>query len=114
MDRITGYKKFIREVVEYIYSLIPTEENVETQLIIDEVNGHYLLFSVGWENDDYREYSSFVHIDIKETGRVWIQHDGTDLNIAQMLVEKGIPKSDIVLGFREPEHRKLIAEFAIE
>ncbi len=114
MDTITAYKKIIREVVEFIYSLMPSDENVETQLIMDETRGHYLLFSVGWENDDYREYGSFVHIDIKENGRVWIQHDGTDQNITRMLVEKGIPKSDIVLGFREPEHRKLIAEFAIE
>ena len=31
----------------------------------------------------------------------------TDLMIAQMLVEKGIPKSDIVLALQSPEIRKL-------
>lgn len=31
----------------------------------------------------------------------------TDLMIAQMLVEKGIPKSDIVLALQSPETRKL-------
>jgi XisI protein len=112
MDKIAIYKNTVQKVVEYIASISPSDENVETQLIMDDIRGHYLLYSVGWENDDYREYSAFVHIDIKPTGKVWIQHDGTDLKIALLLAEEGIPKNDIVLGFRAPFRRKQIAEFA--
>jgi XisI protein len=35
------------------------------------------------------------------------------LKIAFMLADKGIPKSDIVLGFRSPYRRQDIAEFAL-
>lgn len=113
MDKTIKYKTIVRKVAEYIASISPSDANVETQLIIDDEHGHYLLYSVGWENDDYREYSSFVHLDVKPDGKVWIQHDGTDLKIALLLVEEGIPKSDIVLGFRAPYRRELMGEFAV-
>jgi XisI protein len=113
MDKITQYKKVVRKVVEYIASISPSDENVETQLIIDEERGHYLLYSVGWENEDYREYSAFVHIDVKPTGKVYVQHDGTDLKIAILLNEEGIPKSAIVLAFKAPYRREHLSEFAI-
>lgn len=92
--------------------MVPSDKNVETQLIMDDERGHYLLFSVGWESNDYREHSVFVHIDVKPSGKVWIQHDGTDLKIALLLADEGIPKSDIVLGFRAPFRRKATPEFA--
>lgn len=66
---------------------------------MDNERGHYLLFSIGWPND-HREYLPFVHIDVQPSGKVYIQHDGTDLKIALLLVEKGIPKHDIVLAFQ--------------
>jgi XisI protein len=112
MDKVTAYKEKVRSVVQYIASISPSDDKVETQIIIDDVNGHYLLFSVGWESDDYREYSSFVHLDVKPDGKVWVQHDGTDLKIALLLFEEGIPKSDIVLGFKAPFRREMMPEFA--
>lgn len=113
MDKIATYKLAVRKVMEEIAAMVPSDENVETQLIMDDERGHYLLFSVGWENKDYREYSPFVHIDVKSTGKVWIQHDGTDLKIALMLVDEGIPKGDIVLGFQPVFRRDSSQEFAI-
>ncbi len=41
------------------------------------------------------------------------QHDGTDLKIALMLTAKGVPKSDIVLGFHAPSEHLMIEEFAV-
>ena len=37
--------------------------------------------------------------------KIWIQFDGTSTGIALELVESGIPKEDIVLGFRPPHIR---------
>ncbi len=111
MDKIATYKKAVRKVVEEIAGMVPSDEKVETQLIMDDERGHYLCFSVGWENGDYREHSPFLHIDVKPDGKVWIQHDGTDLKVALLLADEGIPKSDIVLGFRAPFRRKYIPQF---
>ncbi len=112
MDKVKKYKTIARKVVEYIASISPSDENVETQLIADDQNGHYLVYSVGWENM-YREYGAFVHIDVRPDGKVMLQHDGTDLRVALMLFEEGIPKKDIVLAFQAPHRRELLPEFAM-
>ncbi|OIN60383.1 XisI protein [Arsenicibacter rosenii] len=112
MDKITEYKTIVSALVTEIAEMTPADEQAETQLIIDNERGHYLLFSVGWQQNR-REYLPFVHIDIQPNGRVYIQHDGTDLKIALLLVEKGIPKQDIVLAFQAPHRRHLIGEFAV-
>lgn len=111
MDKIAQYKKIVGELVEYVFSICPTSKEVEIQKIMDELHGHYLLYSVGWEGSDW-VYGSFVHIDVKSTGRVWIQHDGTDLRLADELALRGIPKSDMVIGFQAPHSRQFMEEFA--
>jgi hypothetical protein len=45
--------------------------------------------------------------------KIWIQQDGTEVGIANELVELGVPKQDIILGFDPPNMRKL-SGFAIE
>ena len=90
------------------------EGGVENQLITDDEHGHYLYFGVGWENKgkDWF-YATFIHIDVRPNGRVWLQHDGTDLRIANQLIERGIPKNDIVIGFQPPYVRDMMQDFAI-
>ena len=112
MDKSVSYKEIVLQVIEEIAAMAPSEEEVDIQKIIDEERGHYLLFSVGWEKSRWI-YGSFVHIDIKPNGKVWLQHDGTDFRVAEKLVDKGIPKSDIVLGFHAPHARKMMDEYAV-
>jgi hypothetical protein len=112
MDKLNKYRSIIHSVVGEIADMTPSDKNSETQLIMDDVRGHYVLFSIGWQ-DILREYLPFVHIDIKPDGKVWIQHDGTDLKIALWLAEKGVSKQDIVLAFHSPNRRKLMPEFAV-
>lgn len=111
MDKVKTYKDIVQNVIEDIASFSPSDELVETQVIIDEKRGHYLLFSVGWENSEW-VYGSIAHIDVKENGRVWLQHDGTDLKIAEELIKAGIPQTDIVIGFQPPFVRKRMTGFA--
>jgi hypothetical protein len=47
----------------------------------------------------------FIHVDIVE-GMIWIQRDGTEEGIAKALVNAGIPRERIVLGFRSPQLRE--------
>ena len=72
---------------------------------VDE-HGHYIYAGVGWEKNVTKWfYANFIHVDVKSDGRVWIQHDGTDLKIADRLVSEGIDKKDIVIGFHPPHAR---------
>jgi XisI protein len=115
MDKVNKYKKIVRQVVEEIVALSPEiEDGIENQLITDDEHGHYLYFGVGWENGTNKWfYATFIHIDVKPNGRVWLQHDGTDLRIAERLAEKGISKSDIVIGFQPPHVREDMLDYAV-
>lgn len=113
MDKVKQYKKLIRELAEEVANLgkLP-DDKIETQLMTDDEHGHYLVYFNGWK-DYERTYGCFFHIDVKPDGKVWLQYDGTDLVLAEMLLEKGIPKQDIVLGFQAPPKRLLIEGFAV-
>ena len=42
-----------------------------------------------------------MHFDIKD-GKIWVQHDGTEIGVANELVELGVAKEDIVLAYHPP------------
>lgn len=63
----------------------------------------YLILNVGWREKRYI-HNVVVHVDIINN-QLWIQKDDTEEGIATDLVEAGIPKHNIVLGFREAEVR---------
>ena len=109
MDKIILYKAIARAIVSDAAAMLPAEEDgIENQLIIDDERGHYLLFGVGWEREKRYFYATFIHIDVKANGRVWLQHDGTSLRIAEDMIQRGIPKTDIVIGFQSPAARKMM------
>ena len=112
MDKLTIHKEIVRRVVTEIADMTPTDEQSETQLITDDEHGHYVLFSIGWYNNR-REYLPFVHLDVRPDAKVYVQHDGTDLVIAEWLVRESIAKSDIVLAFHAPYRRELIPDYAV-
>ena len=41
-------------------------------------------------------YGPVLHLDIIDN-KIWIQQDGTEVGIANELVELGVPKQDIIL-----------------
>ena len=79
-------------------------EEYEVQTIFDEQQDHYQLLYVGWRGNK-RDFGCILHLDIKD-GKIWIQHDGTEVGIANQLVEMGVPKQDIILAFHEPYIRQ--------
>jgi hypothetical protein len=110
MDTIDAYREVIEQVLTE-YARIPyAHGDIETETVFDRVNDHYLLVSVGWMQDR-RIHGDVVHIDIIG-GKVWVQYDGTEDGIANELVNAGIPKNKIVLGFQQPEVRQY-TEFAV-
>jgi XisI protein len=87
------------------------ERGVQECLVMDDERGHYQWLGVGWtESDSRRAFDVYVHLDVRE-GMIWVQVDNTEPGIADELVELGIPKNKIVLGFQAPYKRKF-TEFA--
>lgn len=78
--------------------------DVDTQLILDRERNHYQLVRIGWDKRLFR-YSVIFHFDIKPDGKIWIQVNSTDRDVAEELEQMGVPKSDIVIGFQPPQYR---------
>ncbi len=110
MDTLENYRQLIRKILTD-YAQVPyAYGEVQIEPVFDRENDRYLLMIVGRENDR-RVHGCLVHIDILN-GKLWIQRDGTERGIANELVNAGVPKEQIVLGFRSPEIRKH-TEFAV-
>jgi hypothetical protein len=110
MDTLDAYRQIIEQILTDYASVPYAYGDIQTETIFDRTRDHYLLVNVGWR-DDYRVHGAIVHIDILN-GKIWVQRDGTEHGIATDLVRAGIPKDQIVLGFREPEVRPY-TEFAV-
>lgn len=106
MDKVAQHKQIIKEIlIEDSKVETLANANIRRQFIADDERGHYLMYHIGWLDDYKRQYGCFMHLEVDEEGKVWIQHDGTDHPIAFRLIEKGIDKEDIVFGFHAPYKR---------
>jgi hypothetical protein len=110
MDRINQYETVIEAVITNHLQLAQ-QAGVQTyEVVFDTARHRYLLLDVGWQNDE-RSYTNVIHIDLLD-GKVWIQRDATEEGVVDALLEAGIPKEHIVLGYRSPFIRQF-TEFAV-
>ena len=110
MDRTDEFRVIVRRVFAEIAQMTPSEGDLRTELVCDDAAGHYQLGEVGWEGKR-RIDNIYLHVDVFNN-RVWIQHDGTNLRLADMLVREGVPKQNIVLAFHPADLRQF-TDFAV-
>jgi hypothetical protein len=104
MDRVAEYREIIKRIICEVAAYQPTYGEVEVETVFDDDHGHYELLYTGWDRGG-RVHGSVIHIDLRGE-KIWLQHDGTNLRIAQELLDAGIPHEHIVLGFHSPDKRK--------
>lgn len=111
MEKLVKYRTWIKELLtSYATPEAHSQSDVAEELIFDTERDHYQLLALGWENGR-RVFFCILHLDIKN-GKIWLQENSTDYDIVADLVEKGVPKSDIVIGFHPADVRPL-TEFAV-
>lgn len=104
MDKLAKYRQLVQQTLlehgkyKYAYG------DVEVQTIFDIERDHYQVVYVGWDGENWL-HSCILHIDIKD-GKIWLQWNGTEDDIAADFVEQGVSREDIVLGFHPPYMRK--------
>ncbi|MDJ0554804.1 MAG: XisI protein [Microcoleaceae cyanobacterium MO_207.B10] len=104
MDTIESYRNIIQSLLT-AYAAIPIANGkIDCYTVFDTKQDRYQVMNVGW--DGYRRvYGCVLHLDIKN-GKIWIEQNMTEMRIAQQLVDRGVAKEDIVLGFQAPEMRE--------
>ncbi len=73
------------------------------QLVIDKKNHQYQVLTIGWDKDEF-VHDCPMHFAIIEH-KVWVQQNMTEWEVGEMLEDRGVPKTDIVVGFLSPDLR---------
>jgi hypothetical protein len=110
LDKLTRYREIARRIVTDYASHKLSHGEIITEPVIDPERDHYEVIHVGWDRER-RVHSVVIHLDLIG-GKIWIQHDSTDWPVADALLEAGIPKEDIVLGFHPADVRPY-TDFAV-
>ena len=103
MDTINQYRTYIQEILEQYAQRKYANLDAINEIIVDREHDRYQLVTIGWQRYK-RIHATTLHFDIID-GRIWIQNDQTEHGIAYDLLEKGVPKEDIVLGYFHPRRR---------
>jgi XisI protein len=82
-------------------TLLP--DGLERRFIVDDHNGYYQILDLGWEDQKFVQ-DIMVHIDLRQDF-IWVQADNTTHGVVEALLEQGVPKNRIVLGFHAPYKR---------
>jgi uncharacterized membrane protein len=104
MDKLNQYRQIICSVLKPYTDISYANVKVKNRAAFDAETDQFIILSEGWENTQHL-HGVLIHVEVMD-GKVWIQMDGTEDGIAEELIQAGIPKEDIVLGFHEPEVRK--------
>ncbi|NER01268.1 MAG: XisI protein [Okeania sp. SIO3C4] len=97
------YSQIIQNLIKEQASLHKSG-NVRVETIFDTERHHYLLVQVGWAKNHW-VYGAILHLDIIED-KVYIQQNNTEQSVAECLVELGVSKENIVIGFHSPFKRQ--------
>jgi hypothetical protein len=97
MDTVKSYQAVIKQVISEYAKLRPCHGNIHLEPIFDDVNSRYALMQFGWDRER-RVRGNLIYVSIKD-GKVLIEYDGIEGGIPQDLIQRGIPKQDIVLAF---------------
>jgi hypothetical protein len=109
MDKIATYQQYVLDILhDYAQHKPANLPEVSHQVITDREGHHYQLLRIGWQGQQFI-YHVVFHFDIIDS-RIWIQQNNTERLVAKELVEKGVPKTDIVLGF-QPAFARPLTEY---
>lgn len=104
------FRKVIKKILDDHAQIQYGHGEIERIAIVDDDQDSFLLLSVGWDNER-RVHSVVFHLRIRDD-KIWVEDDWTEYGIAGELVDAGVSKEDIVLGFH-PIEKRPFTEFAI-
>ena len=109
MDQLTHYRQVLRRVMGE-YADWSRGGGITAEVVEDPSRDHFELVRFGWQRRQYF-HGAVLHADLIGD-KIWIHWDGTDRPLAEELVAAGVPKADIVLGYKSPALRAA-GEYAV-
>jgi hypothetical protein len=110
MGSLERYREIICRVLTDLANLDRSSRGLTGRTVFDRDHDRYLVVTTGWDGL-HRVDQIVADFEIID-GKIWAQADNTNLGLVRELEEAGVPKSEIVLGFRHPDVRPL-TEYAV-
>ncbi len=85
--------------------------NLGYQVLTDHQHGQYQFIRLGWHDRKFH-FLVLLHFDIKPDGKIWIQHNHTEIFIGEALASLGVEKEHIVISFC-PEYLRSGTGYAV-
>lgn len=112
MDRVEKYTELITTILQEKVEKTPQNmPNIWHQLVIDEARKQFILLAMGWYKNEYI-HDWIFHIELKNE-QIWVHEDLSDPGIKLILLEKGVPESDIVLAYLPVYENKSVDDVGI-
>ncbi|NCJ06881.1 XisI protein [Synechococcales cyanobacterium C] len=109
-SNLTHYQQIVQQLLLNYAKSKPAYGDIEVEAIFDIQRNHYQIVHFGWHHKRWIHHC-VMHLDIRSE-KIWIFHNSTEHDIAADLVDLGVPKKDIVLGFHPPFVREL-SDYAV-
>lgn len=110
MGKIKKYEQYILAILKEYAKIRYSNLDAENQLIVDKENHQYQIVTIGWDKGNF-VHDCPIHLAIIN-GKIWIQWNMTEIDFGKELTDRGVPKSEIVIGFLSPEIREY-SEYAV-
>ena len=110
MAEMKVYEQIILDVLQ-AERIERSANQVQDLVLADKESHHYQLLRTGWETNEYFVNKIIFHFHISDNGKIWLLANNTDVPITDELIKRGVPVSDIVLGFH-PEKYSAYSGFA--
>jgi hypothetical protein len=110
MEKIKKYEKAILDIIKSQRPVILKDP--DSYVIKDVKNHHYQILLSGWGEGEKYFIKVFMHFHIRPDGKIVILENHSSTDVGEELVERGIAKSDIILGFL-PEYARPYSGYAV-
>lgn len=105
MDKSLIYHNTILAVLQEFVDFWENGDGIIRNVFYDNSNQTYMLVGYGWQEKKRYIHSVYFHLQLIGT-KVWIHQNNTQYLIADELIEKGVNREDIVLGFLSERDRE--------
>lgn len=109
-DKLKNYQQIVRQLLNGYAEIKPAYGDFEIETIFDTEQDRYQIVHLGWQHKRWVHHC-VIHLDIRNE-KIWIFYNSTEHDIAADLVDLGVQKQDIVLGFYPPFMREM-SDYAV-
>jgi hypothetical protein len=107
---VTTARGVVTRFIEEVAAVRPAIGDIECVALIDDARDTYAVVMVGWDRTG-RVLDPLVLARLAND-KVYVEADGTDLDLVGRLLDAGVPADHIVIGYQHPDMRA-DTEFAV-